>query len=69
MKITKKKWKRNEIKHKQEKKGSLHKVIFYEDYVMVLSKAKTLYLNSKKRIKWLIMSLLGFQYSLYLLYS
>jgi len=60
MKITKKKRKGNEMKHKQEKKGSLHKAILYEDYVMVLSKAKTLWSNFKKRIKWLIMSLLGF---------
>jgi len=44
-----KKRERNEIQTK--KKRSLHKAIIYKDYIMALSKAKALQLNSKKRIK------------------
>ena len=42
-----KKRKGKEMKHKQ----NLHKVMFYDDYVMALSKVNALQLNSKKRIK------------------
>jgi len=39
------------MKYKQEKKRSLYKAILYENYVIALSKAKALWLNSKKKRK------------------
>jgi len=60
--------KRSRKKQKIGNKLGVHNTLHYEDYVIALVKANVLQLNFKKRIKWLIVSLLRFQYSLYLLH-